>query len=91
MSNQEPNRDKATFAGGCFWCMVAPFQEKDGVSKVIAGYTGGHKENPTYSEVCAGQTEKERTNVVFAVKIALDQADNILKPGMPADVIFLQE
>jgi HlyD family secretion protein len=37
------------------------------------------------------QTEKERTNVVFAVKIALDQADNILKPGMPADVIFLQE
>lgn len=56
MSNQEPNRDKATFAGGCFWCMVAPFQEKDGVSKVIAGYTGGHKENPTYSEVCAGQT-----------------------------------
>jgi hypothetical protein len=43
MSNQEPNRDKATFAGGCFWCMVAPFQEKDGVSKVIAGYTGGHK------------------------------------------------
>jgi peptide methionine sulfoxide reductase msrA/msrB len=56
MSNQEPNWDKATFAGGCFWCMVAPFQEKDGVSKVIAGYTGGHKENPTYSEVCAGQT-----------------------------------
>lgn len=37
------------------------------------------------------QTEKERTNVVFAVKIALDKADNILKPGMPADVIFLQE
>lgn len=37
------------------------------------------------------QTEKERTNVVFAVKIALDQADNILKPGMPADVSFLQE
>lgn len=37
------------------------------------------------------QTEKERTNVVFAVKIALDQTDNILKPGMPADVIFLQE
>lgn len=56
MSNQEPNWDKATFAGGCFWCMLAPFQEKDGVGKVIAGYIGGHKDHPTYREVCAGQT-----------------------------------
>ena len=47
---------KATFAGGCFWCMVAPFQDLEGVIEVIAGYTGGHKENPTYKEVCQGST-----------------------------------
>ena len=46
----------ATFAGGCFWCMVAPFQQLKGVIKVVSGYTGGHKENPSYQEVCAGKT-----------------------------------
>lgn len=46
----------ATFAGGCFWCMVAPFEKLPGVLKVVAGYTGGHKENPTYQEVCADHT-----------------------------------
>lgn len=46
----------ATFAGGCFWCMVPPFQKLPGVIEVIAGYTGGHKENPTYKEVCSGTT-----------------------------------
>lgn len=56
MSNENLKTEKAAFAGGCFWCMVAPFQEKAGVMQVIAGYTGGHKENPTYREVCAGHT-----------------------------------
>lgn len=46
----------ATFAGGCFWCMVAPFEALEGVVKVVAGYTGGHKVNPTYREVCYGNT-----------------------------------
>lgn len=46
----------ATFAGGCFWCMVQPFAQVDGVREVIAGYTGGHTENPTYEEVCSGRT-----------------------------------
>lgn len=46
----------ATFAGGCFWCMVAPFQQLDGVIKVESGYTGGQKENPSYQEVCSGTT-----------------------------------
>lgn len=55
MSNQD-NLKKATWAGGCFWCMVAPFQELEGVIEVIAGYTGGNKENPTYKEVCQGNT-----------------------------------
>ncbi|MBN1757086.1 MAG: peptide-methionine (S)-S-oxide reductase MsrA [Chitinispirillaceae bacterium] len=46
----------ATFAGGCFWCMVPPFANLPGVSKVVSGYTGGKKENPTYEEVCSGKT-----------------------------------
>ncbi len=48
--------EHATFAGGCFWCMVKPFDQWPGVEKVVSGYTGGHKENPTYEEVCAGTT-----------------------------------
>lgn len=48
--------EKATFAGGCFWCMVPPFEKLDGVSEVISGYTGGHKVNPTYEEVSSGTT-----------------------------------
>lgn len=46
----------ATFAGGCFWCMVSPFDELLGIVNVISGYTGGHKENPTYEEVCSHKT-----------------------------------
>jgi len=46
----------ATFAGGCFWCMVAPFERLDGVISVVSGYMGGHKERPTYEEVCSGGT-----------------------------------
>lgn len=46
----------ATFAGGCFWCMVSPFDEQPGIKKVISGYTGGHKANPTYEEVCSDIT-----------------------------------
>jgi peptide methionine sulfoxide reductase msrA/msrB len=47
---------EAVFAGGCFWCMEAPFEKLDGVKEVISGYTGGHKENPTYNEVSSGTT-----------------------------------
>jgi peptide-methionine (S)-S-oxide reductase len=47
---------KATFAGGCFWCMEAPFDKLDGVSAVTVGYTGGSKAKPTYQEVSAGTT-----------------------------------
>lgn len=46
----------ATFAGGCFWCMVKPFQELRGVSAVVSGYTGGCTENPSYEEVCSNKT-----------------------------------
>jgi peptide-methionine (S)-S-oxide reductase len=50
------NFAKATFAGGCFWCMVKPFDQWDGVESVISGYTGGHVENPTYEQVKTGTT-----------------------------------
>ncbi|MDO8494377.1 MAG: peptide-methionine (S)-S-oxide reductase MsrA [Deltaproteobacteria bacterium] len=46
----------ATFAGGCFWCVEPPFEAKEGVLEVLAGYSGGTKENPTYQEVCDGKT-----------------------------------
>src|SRR5512137_2425144 len=48
--------EKATFAGGCFWCMEPPFEKLKGVDAVISGYTGGHTKNPTYGEVSAGTT-----------------------------------
>lgn len=48
--------DKATFAGGCFWCMVAAFDTVPGVVGVIAGYTGGHTQDPSYEDVSAGGT-----------------------------------
>ena len=50
------NYTKATFAGGCFWCMEHPFEKLEGVVDVISGYTGGHKESPNYKEVSAGGT-----------------------------------
>ena len=46
----------ATFAGGCFWCMVSPFEHINGVVKVVSGYTGGDRKNPTYEEVSTGTT-----------------------------------
>ncbi len=47
---------KATFAGGCFWCMEPPFEALEGVVSVTSGYTGGRKENPSYEEVSSGTT-----------------------------------
>ena len=47
---------KATFAGGCFWCMEEAFEKVDGVESVVSGYTDGHVANPTYQEVSAGRT-----------------------------------
>ena len=44
----------ATFAGGCFWCMVKPFDTWEGVHKVTSGYTGGHVDDPTYEDVKSG-------------------------------------
>lgn len=50
------NLKQATFAGGCFWCMVKPFDQFDGIEKVVSGYMGGHLENPTYEDVKKGDS-----------------------------------
>lgn len=49
--------ETATFAVGCFWCMVAPFEKLDGVVEVVSGYTGGIIESPDYEKVSSGATE----------------------------------
>ena len=56
MKEYSNNLNTATFAGGCFWCVESDFEKIDGVIEVISGYTGGHKDNPTYKEVSAGGT-----------------------------------
>ncbi|ENH96992.1 peptide methionine sulfoxide reductase MsrA [Gracilibacillus halophilus YIM-C55.5] len=48
--------EKATFAGGCFWCMVKPFDQWEGVHSVVSGYTGGDIAHPTYEQVKTGTT-----------------------------------
>lgn len=50
------NIQKATFGSGCFWCTEAIFQTIRGIQKVVSGYTGGHVENPTYMQICNGDT-----------------------------------
>jgi peptide methionine sulfoxide reductase msrA/msrB len=60
---------KATFAGGCFWCVETDFEKLPGVLKVISGYTGGNKANPTYEEVSSGTTGH-----VEAVQVYYDPA-----------------
>jgi len=59
------NLDTATFGAGCFWCVEAIFQDLKGVEKVVSGYTGGHVENPTYKEVCTGNTGHAEVIQVF--------------------------
>lgn len=54
--NSKPQKDTAIFAGGCFWCVEAIFQQLTGVDTVISGYIGGTTFNPTYEEVCTGKT-----------------------------------
>ncbi|WP_028124855.1 peptide-methionine (S)-S-oxide reductase MsrA [Eremococcus coleocola] len=60
------DKQVAIFAGGCFWCMVHPFDQWDGVESVRSGYTGGHVENPTYEQVCTGKTgHTEAVKIVY--------------------------
>ena len=61
---------KATFGAGCFWCVEAVFERLDGVVDVIPGYSGGHKKNPTYREICTGTTgHAEVAQITFDTEI----------------------
>ena len=61
-----PTTELATFAGGCFWCIEEIFRQQPGVVKVTSGYTGGTVKNPTYAQVCAGDTgHAEAIQIVF--------------------------
>ncbi|MCR8643491.1 peptide-methionine (S)-S-oxide reductase MsrA [Paenibacillus sp. N1-5-1-14] len=56
-TNKEKHElELAMFAGGCFWCMVTPFEQLPGIGGIVSGYAGGHLENPTYKEVKMGTT-----------------------------------
>ena len=63
-------KDKAYFAGGCFWCVEESFEKLKGVEEVISGYSGGITENPTYKEVTYGNTGHfEVVEIVYDSKI----------------------
>ena len=63
---------KATFAGGCFWCMQPFFDRVKGVKETMVGYTGGHTANPTYEEVSNGQTgHAEVIEITYDPSIAI--------------------
>ena len=55
-NNTQQEIEQATFGAGCFWCVEAIFERLDGVMDVRSGYTGGKIENPTYDDVCSGET-----------------------------------
>ena len=66
MKNYIQNIKEAVFAGGCFWCNEAAFEEIEGVLDVISGYTGGDVENPTYEQVSSGTTgHKEAVKIIY--------------------------
>ena len=63
-------KDKAYFAGGCFWCVEESFEKLKGVEEVISGYSGGSTENPTYKEVTYGNTGHfEVVEIIYDKKI----------------------
>lgn len=69
----QPRQDpyeKATFAGGCFWCMEPPFEKLDGVVSAVSGFTGGTEKNPTYNDVARGKTTHlESVEVIYDTSI----------------------
>jgi len=77
MNDSTNHLEVATLGGGCFWCTEAIYQMLPGVKSVTSGYAGGTKENPTYKEVCAGNTghaevirvEQDRTSLTRALSL----------------------
>ena len=76
-------KELATFAGGCFWCMVSPFEEQPGILGIVSGYTGGHTENPTYEEVCSDTTGHYEAVHIGSKLIRLTQEANLMIEDNP--------
>ena len=75
------SQEIAVFAGGCFWCTEAVFNDVIGVSKVESGYTGGHVASPTYRQVCGGDTGHAE-----AIRVTYDP--DIISYGQLLDIFF---
>jgi peptide-methionine (S)-S-oxide reductase len=59
-------KELATFAGGCFWCMVKPFDELPGIHGIVSGYTGGEEVDPTYEKIKSGKTgHREAVQITY--------------------------
>lgn len=64
------NEQTAVFAGGCFWCTEPVFSQLKGVNKVVSGYIGGHTVNPTYKQICNGDTgHAEAIQITFDASV----------------------
>lgn len=64
------HQERAIFAGGCFWCMVEPFETQPGIVSVLSGYTGGALENPSYDQVSSGGTgHVEAVEIIFDTRV----------------------
>ena len=81
LNSIQPIPESAIFAGGCFWCTEAVFLELEGVLQVVSGYIGGATSNPTYSEICKGNTGHAE-----AIKITFDS--RIINYGELLEVFF---
>ncbi|HEX9152889.1 MAG TPA: peptide-methionine (S)-S-oxide reductase, partial [Flavobacterium sp.] len=77
----EQEMEVATFAGGCFWCTEAVFLELKGVKTVVSGYIGGATINPTYKDICNGDTGHAE-----AIRITFDP--NVIGYGELLEIFF---
>lgn len=72
---------KFVLGGGCFWCLDSAYSQFKGISDVTCGYTGGHKENPTYEQVCDGNTG-------HAEVVSIEFDESIISAGQILDIFF---
>jgi peptide-methionine (S)-S-oxide reductase len=69
-NKNDPNLERATFGGGCFWCLEAVYQQISGVKSVVSGYAGGARPNPSYEAVCTGVSgHAEIVDILFDPKV----------------------
>ncbi|MEG0267345.1 MAG: peptide-methionine (S)-S-oxide reductase MsrA [Carnobacterium sp.] len=77
-TNDPTHQDSAVFSGGCFWCMVEPFETLNGIVSVLSGYTGGDVDNPTYDQVSGRYTgHVEAVEIIFDTRII--QYENLVE------------